>query len=95
MTTEGESETMTTEGESVEREQTEGVPAHTARRRSALLWGAVATLLFPALLLAYRVGTGETPVGPLPAMLLALVIGGVVAATAYKTEHRLARKGRT
>ena len=76
-------------------DDTDAAASRRPRRRSALLWGAVAALLFPALLLAYRVGTGELPIGPAPAAAVALVLGAVVAVAAYGIEHRLAEKGRT
>ncbi|MFC7136243.1 hypothetical protein [Halobaculum litoreum] len=64
-----------------------------SRRRSALLWGAVGLFVVlvggQALVL---LGEG-LPFGFAGLFGVALVVGAVVAAAAYRFEHRLARKG--
>ncbi|MFC7069821.1 hypothetical protein [Halobaculum lipolyticum] len=64
-----------------------------SRRRSALLWGAVG--LFVVLVGGQALvlfGTG-LPFGFAALFGVALVVGGIVAASSYLLEHRLARKG--
>lgn len=66
-----------------------------ARVKSALLWGVVAGLCFPVLVMGYRIALGPLPVGIAETTTIALLLAGLVAGVTYLTEHRMARKGRT
>jgi uncharacterized membrane protein len=65
------------------------------RAKSGLLWGAVGALAFLALTQGYVLVAGPLPLDFLARLGVAALLGIFVAAVAYATEHRLARKGRT
>jgi hypothetical protein len=65
------------------------------RVKSSLLWSAVGALAFLALVQGYDLLAGGLTVGFPARVGVALLVGAVVAAATYVTEHRLARKGRT
>ncbi|WP_227132509.1 hypothetical protein [Halorubellus salinus] len=59
-----------------------------ARTKSALLWGAVAALTFLVLHQGY-VLLGNTGIGLLPAVGVAVVVGVVATGASYVGERRL------
>ena len=65
----------------------------TPRRKSALLWGAVGVFAFLALHQGYIL-LGNDGIGILPALVVALVVGAMVAVSAYVGEARLVQRGR-
>ncbi|MDS0297712.1 hypothetical protein NDI76_03025 [Halogeometricum sp. S1BR25-6] len=67
----------------------------TPRTRSAVLWGLVGTLSFLVLVQGYRLLVGTLNIGFGATAAVAVLVGLVVTATAYATEHRLSAKGRT
>jgi hypothetical protein len=60
-----------------------------------MLWGIVAGLLFPVLVMAFRLLVEPLSLGIGPTLGVAAVLAALVATVAYLTEYRLMRKGRT
>ncbi|MDS0296337.1 hypothetical protein [Halogeometricum luteum] len=67
----------------------------TPRARSAALWGLVGTLSFLVLVQGYRLLVGPLGIGFGATAAVAVLVGLVVTAATYATEHRLSAKGRT